>query len=260
MKPGFLLTTDKKKGLFNDKQSRQSSAFFGTVTGWENYSVHETRYHRSSRNRRDENEKDSMMDDPPPTCEEDLKSKWVDGPLLPNTICSPILTLNNWYSARFKMMQLTSSSYTFWNDGNEKDHLLRHTCAFRCPRSGEIFLSGRYGNPNRYEVREEISNRGVPIEVIWYTKKKYAQHAAAARVLDCYSYRENECNISMSYKLCQEEPYSANESMPIPSSAPEIPIIGIQTQEAQIKDDEEYYQDRIEYRNSRLPQEMDIEL
>jgi hypothetical protein len=48
-----------------------------------------------------------------------------------------------------------------------------------------------------------------------------------------------------------------NISMTIPSSAPEIPVIAVQMQETQIKDDEQYYQDRAEYRNSRL-QKMDI--
>jgi hypothetical protein len=255
MKPGFLLTSDKKNGLFNDKQSKQSSSSSDTITGWENYSVYETLYYRSLRNKINGNNTDSLVSNPPLTHGGDLKSKWIDGPLFPNSISSPVLTLNNWYSARHKIM-LTSDPYTYWNDKNPKDNLLRHTCAFRCPRTDEIFFSGRYGNPNRYEVREEISN-GIPIEVVWYTKKKYAQHAVAARVLDCYSYRDNECNIAMCFKLCQEEPYAMNISMTIPSSAPEIPVVAVQMQETQIKDDEQYYQDRAEYRNSRL-QKMDI--
>jgi hypothetical protein len=258
MKSGFLLTTDKKRGIFNDKQSQQSSSSSGAVSGWENY-LQQSRYHQSIRNKRDGNKNESLMDDPPLTCEEDLQSKWVDGPLLPNSISSPILALTNWYSAKYKLIQLTSSSYTCWNDRNPKDHLLRHTCAFRCPRTSEVFLSGRYGNPSKYEVREEMSNLGVPIEVIWYTKKKYAQHAVAARVLDCYSYRDNECNIVMCFKLCAEKPYMTNMNTAIPSSAPEIPIAAVQMQDTQIKHDEEYYQDRADYRNSRIVHTMDVE-
>ena len=53
-------------------------------------------------------------------------------------------------------------------------------------------------------------------------RKKDAEHAAAARALDCLSYREGSGIMSMSYGLCEEDPYleDAETKFVIPSSAP----------------------------------------
>jgi len=68
---------------------------------------------------------------------------------------------------------------------------------------------------NRLHVarREELlprchSHRQVVV-VIWYRKKMQAEHAAAARALDCLSFREGGgVKASMSYGICREDPYN----------------------------------------------------
>lgn len=51
-------------------------------------------------------------------------------------------------------------------------------------------------------------------------KKKDAEHAAAARALDCLSYREG--GGSKSYGLCEEDPYMEDDEckFKVPSSVP----------------------------------------
>lgn len=52
-------------------------------------------------------------------------------------------------------------------------------------------------------------------------KKQHAQHAAAARALDCLSFREGKGVDTMAYGLCKEEPYlSKEDAPPLPSSTP----------------------------------------
>ena len=54
-------------------------------------------------------------------------------------------------------------------------------------------------------------------------KKKDAEHAAAARALDCLSFREGEGIRSMCYGLCKEEPYLDGDDeskFVVPSSMP----------------------------------------
>lgn len=53
------------------------------------------------------------------------------------------------------------------------------------------------------------------VRVNWYKQKKSAEHAAAARALDCFSFRDIGC-----YNLCKEEPYLKDDSKArIPISA-----------------------------------------
>ncbi len=62
------------------------------------------------------------------------------------------------------------------------------------------------------------------IQVVWHRQKNHAEHAAAARALDCYSFREGGGLKHMSYNLCTEDPYLANADqlkMKLPVSAPE---------------------------------------
>lgn len=74
-------------------------------------------------------------------------------------------------------------------------------------------------------------------------KKKDAEHAAAARALDCLSYREGNGILSMSYGLCKEDPYLEDDESKfrVPSSAPsdlfdwlEKPVVTMECKEGPI--------------------------
>ena len=52
-------------------------------------------------------------------------------------------------------------------------------------------------------------------------KKSLAEHSAAARALDCLSFREGDGISTMSYGLCIDKPYiMASEAPPLSNSAP----------------------------------------
>ena len=76
-------------------------------------------------------------------------------------------------------VQLTGSDYLTWDNGKAGSDI-RYTSAFACPITNEIFLSASYLDAP-HEVHDGLN---------WYTKKNFAEHAAAARAWDCWHLRE----------------------------------------------------------------------
>lgn len=245
MNPGFLLQVDKNKGLFGEASFSPCESK-NPKNPWEAYFTKSTGTNLSAKNKVQKyvqvSEGSNVLKK-----EKVTEKNTAYGPMLPQTLSSPILTLTNWYSSVYKTIQLTSDSYTSWCD--EDPHRPHYTCIFRCPRSGEIFLSGRYGDPSHHEVRSEMSNKGMLVEVIWYTKKKLAQHAVAARVLDCYYFRSHDFDLNMSLNLCQEKPYPIDMDRATPISAPEIRIVDTKMNTSD--EEGERYRAREKYRKYR---------
>ena len=90
---------------------------------------------------------------------------------------------------------------------------LWYTATVTDPMTNEVFSSGfikkevkaekrptSYLNPPLHRVESKIIDGKV-----YYTESKYAEHAAAARCIDCYLFRENHANNIQ--QLCVEEPY-----------------------------------------------------
>jgi len=137
----------------------------------------------------------------------------LKGPLLHKHFDSPKHCLSVWYGKRHKdVSPPTNICFKTWENGG-LPHLKMFTSIFRCPVSGEMFLSGSYGFCETLE--EETYCSKIIVRVNWYKQKKSAEHAAAARALDCFSFRETEC-----YNYCKEEPYLKDES----SARVRIPI------------------------------------
>ena len=44
-------------------------------------------------------------------------------------------------------------------------HLVKFTCVFVCPLTGEVFASGRHGNTEAYEERTDSRGR----TIFWYS-------------------------------------------------------------------------------------------
>lgn len=83
------------------------------------------------------------------------------------------------------------------NDGGPP-HALKWTSIFLCPVTGEVFCSGRCGEESSFQVQREATE-----VVVWYTKKTSAEHAAAARAVDCSRLRDGKwCE-----RLSHDEPY-----------------------------------------------------
>jgi len=151
-----------------------------------------------------------------------------DRPFLPRNINVPKNALSVWYGKRYKDLLFTANScFTTWHN-NALSHERYFTSAFRCPVTGELFSCGKWGDTFRV-VEEEITTNSIEegketrkaCSIIWYRKKISAEHAAAARALDCLSFRVGGGIPSRSYDLCIEEPYmTACEAPLLSTSAP----------------------------------------
>jgi len=178
------------------------------------------------------------------------KNPYQQVPILPyKTMGVPKNALSSWYGKRHKNLTIQNKYFTTWNDGGIP-HLLKWTCLFTCPVTGEKFPSGQFGDKSLYQVgleqdgpeekdasmmedttseqhsieeKETMTNTRsskdttVPSKVVWYNKKIAAEHAAAARAMDCLHLRE-ECVLQTGVtplRLCIEEPYIATEEIHI---------------------------------------------
>ena len=93
--------------------------------------------------------------------------------------------------------------YTTWSIG--PSHEMKFTSAFTCPMSGEHFSSGIMDSGEIWGGR------------VWYKNKKQAMNAAAAKALDCFTFRKNDSGSSL--QRCDDEPYFEDE-MPTLSLPP----------------------------------------
>jgi len=120
-------------------------------------------------------------------------------PNLPNkTMGVPKNALSAHYGKRHLGIPLSNIQFHSWSD-NGASHLLKWSSTFTCPITQEKFQSGRYGDERFWVVKDGT---------VWYRKKMMAEHAAAARALDCFLWRESGCQDgSESWRLCVEEPY-----------------------------------------------------
>jgi hypothetical protein len=101
-----------------------------------------------------------------------------------------------------RKVHLKNADYLTW--GNDKSaHELLYSSVFVCPITKEIFLAGSYGDSS-------VKEGGVH----WYSTKKVAEHAAAARAWDCWNMREGRHGEK---RASLESPYSKQD-------APELPI------------------------------------
>lgn len=202
MKSGFLKKKSKHKalGVLLDERSRQNLIGTGFSSGgWENY-----KYSPGE---------DVVRETDIPT---------FDGPILPQSIRAPKNSLSVWYSRRYKdFVFCANDCFVSWHRG--PDHERYFTSVYTCPSSGEKFMCGTFGEEAKIKITQETVKDGDGmVTVVWYRKKKDAENAAAARALDCFSYREGEGDKKKSYGLCAEPPYLEHEKIcMIPISAPD---------------------------------------
>jgi hypothetical protein len=238
MKSGFLNKKSKHQtmGLLLDERSKPSLMRLRISSGgWENYKYTP--------------EKDVV---------EETKISTLDGPILPQSIMAPKNSLTVWYSRRFKDFVFAANDcFVSWHFG--PSHERYFTCVFTCPSSGEKFMCGTFGDKDKIKItQEKVKDRDDLVTVIWYRKKKDAENAAAARALDCFSYREGNGDTRKSYGLCTEPPYLEHENTcMIPMSAPDQvydevmtrPVIRESKKDLEMDEDTELF--RNEYRSLR---------
>ena len=177
-------------------------------------------------------------------------------PWLPNkTMGVPKSALSAWYNQKPRHCQLSKDCFISWNNGGLA-HQLKFTSVFVCPLTGEIFASGRYGETVEYKTSMDEGNGA---EIVWYSEypivcvgriplvscfvanapglldvpthtdtKKLAEHGAASRAYDCFSYRQYFGTGMNSVHLGTEQPYLPKEqaqrlNQPGPPQLPTLP-------------------------------------
>ena len=128
----------------------------------------------------------------------------------------PKAQLQQYYQDRF--LDFESIGKYFYSFPNGDDQHQLHTSVFINPTNGtERFGCGRYGgngqSPSYNTTLEDADGRGTSVEVVWYKRKKDAEHAAAARALDYIRLRESDP--SLHPKLCSETPYLDIDEAPL---------------------------------------------
>lgn len=78
---------------------------------------------------------------------------------------APKQVLSSWYSKAPRSHQLSNINYLTWRD-DAMPHLVKYTSIFVCPLTGEVFASGRHGNPDAFEERSDCSGERT---VFWYS-------------------------------------------------------------------------------------------
>lgn len=168
----------------------------------------------------------------------------------PATLLAPRAELYQFYMkergyTNEQAAQMLKDYFTTWTNG-AKSHELKFTCVFTCPSTGEHFACGDWRTIHDGEMEAELSE-----DTYWYSKfliikerlhslfslkadmrhvfscpketKKQAMNAAAARALDCFSFRDTgeaqRCR-------CRDEPYPSEDdapTLPTPPSGASLP-------------------------------------
>lgn len=108
------------------------------------------------------------------------------------------------YGKKPRKVQLKGTDYLTWDNGKPVQDV-KFTSIFVCPITKEIFLARSYGDPKTFTKEGDI---------FWYPKKNSAEHAAAARAVDCWNLREQRHHMK---RLSIDTPYEKMD-------APELPI------------------------------------
>lgn len=121
-----------------------------------------------------------------------------------------------------KMGHALDKTRSFPTAQDGADHTPRFTCYFVCPRTGECFAAGHLLRSPPAENPQRPSTQLLPQHIVlnWYTSKKKATEAAAARALDCITFRDDENMTDTAARYCLEEPYPGpdrNRLPPVPT-------------------------------------------
>lgn len=124
----------------------------------------------------------------------------------------PKSALHAEYGKPPRRKNLVQTDYISWHNSGPP-HIRMFTSVFVCPVTRECFPSGRFEN-YKIEVDPETGR-----DVVWYSKKILAEHAAAARAYDCIVARGAPAGTTPKF-LGEDPPYSSKEPMPLPSNIP----------------------------------------
>jgi len=98
---------------------------------------------------------------------------------------TPKAALYEWYGKKTRKIQPLAEKFVTWDNG-KMDQQQLYTSIFKDPTTNEAFLAGPWSD-TAGEGNMELPNKD---GLYWFRKKSKAEHAAAARALDCLQLRE----------------------------------------------------------------------
>jgi hypothetical protein len=119
-------------------------------------------------------------------------STFCNAPAKPFKVADvPMTAINAMYGKEEKIQVDAENCYYTWEIPGRPPQDRRFTAVFICPKSGELFLSGRWKTYGETIAPLLDSSAADAVDLVWFTTKKNAQHGAAARAWDCRAYREH---------------------------------------------------------------------
>ncbi|GFH45814.1 predicted protein [Chaetoceros tenuissimus] len=161
------------------------------------------------------------------------RPSFVDVVLVDQSAITPKQAVHIWFGELKKKKGLVfdfKKCFVTWEDVNSASNGTRFTSVFIEPLTLEKFMSGKWVCTS-YTTSLEPSltcscyTHQTPtlVEVVWFSSKRDAEQAAAAKFLDCSYFRDGK-----SLNLCRDDPYEAIQNgvplshRPFPSSVPRI--------------------------------------
>lgn len=161
------------------------------------------------------------------------RPSFVNVKLVDTSAMTPKMAVHIWLGTLKKMKGLVfdfKKCFVTWEDVNSGSNEPRFTSVFIEPLTLEKFRSGKWVctyYTTSFQSSQTCScythPTQTPVEVVWFSNKKDAEHAAAAKFLDCSYFRAGK-----SLNLCRDAPYEAIQNgvpfshQPFPSSVPRI--------------------------------------
>jgi hypothetical protein len=109
-----------------------------------------------------------------------------------SSIVAPRAQLHLLYGRPPRRKVISNNHYHCWPDSNPT-HIQQWTAILVCPMTGELFLAGRCSlfDATAITLTNGTTNTTTTTTTTyWFTKKTYAEHGAAARAYDCWTFRD----------------------------------------------------------------------
>jgi hypothetical protein len=132
----------------------------------------------------------------------------------------PRPVLARYYSEKPRNIKTKFKYFVTWDNSIKNPGMAFFTSSFVCPITNEIFFAGPFSAKGMQITvkKKKMSEVVAPDEdgIYWYPSKKMAEHAAAARALDCLLMRDGGEDFNSDDHFCALEPYMPSDKQTSP--------------------------------------------
>jgi hypothetical protein len=133
----------------------------------------------------------------------------------------PRPVLARYYNKSPRNIKTKFEYFVTWENSIKTPGVTFFTSSFVCPITNEIFFAGPFSARGMQITvkKKKMSEVVAPDEdgIYWYPNKKMAEHAAAARALDCLLMRDGGEDFNSDDHFCALEPYMPSDKQTSPS-------------------------------------------